>query len=337
MMSSHSSRDALRVLCLVLAGAACARGPRAPSTSPAAATRVYTCAGDYRFVARPRGDSLELTLPSGQVTLAPVRAASGARYEGGGVAFWSKGNEATLTETTGERAGCEGEVAATRWDEARLLGADFRAIGQEPGWTLELGRLRGFRLTLAGAEPIVAQLPERQEDPRTDTDSYQVSAGGHDVAVAIARETCRDAMSGERMMHAVTVRLDGRELRGCGRRLDVLPIAERQWKLIELAGRQSVAGTGPSEAHIRLTSDGRVTGSSGCNNFRGSYALEDDRLNIFGLVSTRMACLDRALADQERVLLAALPRTARVVLAANTLTLYSGSTPLARFIAVDTP
>jgi hypothetical protein len=98
---------------------------------------VYTCADGFRFSTRPRNDSIVVSLPEGAVSLPPVTAASGARYWGGGVTFWSKGPEAGLEMPGATRSGCHGRPAGNPWEEALLLGIDFRALGQEPGWVLD--------------------------------------------------------------------------------------------------------------------------------------------------------------------------------------------------------
>jgi uncharacterized membrane protein len=49
--------------------------------------------------------------------------------------------------------------------------------------------------------------------------THEVRTGPHRLTVEIAPRRCHDAMSGEPFPAAVTVTIDGRELRGCGRSL----------------------------------------------------------------------------------------------------------------------
>jgi heat shock protein HslJ len=60
-----------------------------------------------------------------------------------------------------------------------------------------------------------------------------------------------------------------------------------------------VTGTRPPT--LRL-SNGRVTGSSGCNSFSGSYKLNQERLEFGPLATTRMACEPAAMEQEARFL-----------------------------------
>ncbi|HEY6362032.1 MAG TPA: MliC family protein [Vicinamibacterales bacterium] len=81
------------------------------------------------------GDRVTLELSDRNVTLPHVVAASGARYSDGVSTFWNKGNEAML-ELDGRSRSCR--IVRDPWQEARDRGVDFRAVGQEPGWHLEI-------------------------------------------------------------------------------------------------------------------------------------------------------------------------------------------------------
>jgi len=75
------------------------------------------------------------------------------------------------------------------------------------------------------------------------------------------------------------------------------------WKLIAMDEVDYEPVDTKREAHLILRPDHRITGFGGCNNFSGSWLMEDERLVIGPLLSTRMACPDM---DSERVLLSAL-------------------------------
>lgn len=64
---------------------------------------------------------------------------------------------------------------------------------------------------------------------------------------------------------------------------------------------------GPSHpaaaATIAFGAKGEISGSTGCNRFRGTYELDDGALVIGPLALTKMACRGER-ADQERVFLA---------------------------------
>ena len=101
-------------------------------------------------------------------------------------------------------------------------------------------------------------------------------------------------------------------------------LAGTEWQLASLGPPGSeadiVAGTTPS---IKFGEDGRVGGSTGCNNYGGAYEVRGDTISIGRLVSTRRACLDQNANEQERLFLAALEAANRFRLSSNRLTIFS--------------
>src|SRR5690606_15932024 len=156
---------------------------------------------------------------------------------------------------------------------------------------------------------------------------YRSRPGGHDLRVVVEEDPCEDVMSGEAFPATVTVVLDGREYRGCGRPLTGetgVPLVGTEWALASIAGVPALAAPDGRLPGVRLEADGTgVAGDTGCNRLLGGYELEGDRLR-FGeaLATTRMACSDPALAEQERNLLDALARTRRYETWGSVLTLY---------------
>jgi copper homeostasis protein (lipoprotein) len=96
--------------------------------------------------------------------------------------------------------------------------------------------------------------------------------------------------------HLVHLALDGSRVEGPLAESYVLTkvsesVTERRWKLVELNGRPVPALE--REPYFTLHSDeGRVSGFGGCNNFMGSYTLDEATLRIRfeDLASTLMAC-----------------------------------------------
>ncbi len=180
-------------------------------------TRVYECVG-FEFVTRGDANDLVLYYDDEQIELRRTRSGSGERFEGKGRQLWLKGNAATLN--TGERQyrDCEYQPLRGPWEDARRRGVRFRAVGQEPGWVLEI-KPNGQILLEAdyGATRYLFDTPE----PIVDGDStlYQAEQGGHNLIVEINADWCQDSMSGEVFSNRVILNLNGRELRGCGESL----------------------------------------------------------------------------------------------------------------------
>ncbi len=99
--------------------------------------------------------------------------------------------------------------------ELRAAGIDFRAVGNEPGWLLDM---YADRLVLSydyGNNRIEAARPAPTY-PAYQGEIYTI-ASPQRMRITIRRTPCQDVMSGEPYPARVTVELDGRVLEGCGR------------------------------------------------------------------------------------------------------------------------
>lgn len=144
-------------------------------------------------------------------------AASGVKYEAPGelVVFWSKGDQATL------QAGSAGSRSC------RLAGdgatqPDYVALGQEPGWRLEIRE--GDRITFLsdyGRVRVVTPAPEPQASGQGRR--YEVRTEAHSLQIVSNPARCTESMSGEAFEERVTVILDGRRFTGCGPRFMAAP------------------------------------------------------------------------------------------------------------------
>jgi len=83
-----------------------------------------------------------------------------------------------------------------------------------------------------------------------------------------------------------------------------------RWALTELIDGEGPDGAVTSvaaDAELELSDDGRLAGSTGCNRLMGGYTRDGELLTLDGpLATTRMACVDQAVAAQERHVLAVL-------------------------------
>ena len=97
---------------------------------------------------------------------------------------------------------------------------DFRAIGQEPGWQLEIRLGSEMRFTYDyGKGSAVTPAARGVLDSRTGTRSFHGVAEANDLRVEIVPVRCEDTMSGKAFPATVTVTLNGRSFRGCGESL----------------------------------------------------------------------------------------------------------------------
>ena len=104
-------------------------------------------------------------------------------------------------------------------------------------------------------------------------------------------------------------------------------LAGTQWNLTSYAddsGSQVPAAT-KSVASIKFGADGKITGSTGCNRFSGTYSQDGSKLTIALGPMTQRACTDDPVMKQENALVAALPKVASFTSTADALTLRDAS------------
>jgi uncharacterized membrane protein len=104
------------------------------------------------------------------------------------------------------------------WHRAKLRGVAFRAIGQEPGWLLEI--TNGTDILL-----VTDYGQNRNSYPYVDPAVYQGERRtqyvleGYGIIVEIRGQRCTDVMSGEEFEVTVSIIMTDRQLEGCGRAL----------------------------------------------------------------------------------------------------------------------
>jgi putative lipoprotein len=182
--------------------------------------QAYVCDG-VRFAVREEGDAVRLYLPQLVTVLPRVPAASGARYSDGAIAFWSKGEDAMLQTRAVTFSQCRLNAAEVEWEEARIRGVDFRAAGHDPVWFAEIAD--GGDMSLAAedtGEKLVVESPRATRDRATGRIAYRAGKGAEsDAAVFVESKGCTDRATGATFPMTVTMRLGGRDYRGCGRPL----------------------------------------------------------------------------------------------------------------------
>jgi uncharacterized membrane protein len=192
-------------------------GTNAGNAGEPGAAVAYQC-GDLRLEARFRDDAVRLVLPDRVLPLPVAVAASGARYaDRHGNTFWTRGRtSAMLTRSGEETVACTVTAARSPWAEAREREVAYRAVGQEPGWVVEVG---------AGERPPMQAILDygerRLEVPRSQAlntaPGFRGQAGGLALELRIMHEACRDTMSGEHFETRAELRVNGTLYRGCGR------------------------------------------------------------------------------------------------------------------------
>ena len=188
-------------------------------------------------------------------------------------------------------------VAAVTADTSRQSGIvlPFRARGNEPGWSLDLGEREMTLVADYGERRVVAATPVPARSG--DTTRWAASAQGHEILVTVVDRLCHDGMSGFPFPRTVVVRLDGRDLSGCGgESVDVL---RGSWIVREVEGAAV-----PEDSRPTLVFDigGRVSGRAPCNRLSAGYSLRGDELTFSAVSTTRMVCSPAVMEREQRFL-----------------------------------
>ena len=97
---------------------------------------------------------------------------------------------------------------------------DFHAVGQEPGWQLEIRKGKEIRFTYDyGKGTAITPAPAAHLDTDSGRRTYHVTSAGNELEVVIVPVQCSDSMSGKPFPATVSVTLNGRAYRGCGEEL----------------------------------------------------------------------------------------------------------------------
>ena len=194
---------------------------------PATSSETRWQCGEMIVATRFAGDDAEVRIPGTTLRLRQQPSGSGAKYgDADGNTFWMKGDRATFT-LQGEgasqvRRDCTRTDRTSPWDDARARGVALRAVGNEPGWVVEVDRgevprLRAEldygerRIEVAGAQPLT----------QGDATGFRgTTSDGEPLELRIRRVRCHDGMSGHPFPASAELVVGDRTYRGCAAFLD---------------------------------------------------------------------------------------------------------------------
>lgn len=173
---------------------------------------------------------------------------------------------------------------------------DYRALGTEPFWSVTIGE-RTVKLERLGM-PTIEEPLLRVRHAKVHTE-YPTRS----FVVIVRPMECSDGMSDRRYADRVTVRVaapsrrprDAQVLNGCGRAYpDAASLDGTRWRFASIDGEAIAARGAP---WVAFTQD-QLSGSTGCNQFRGDYAFEGGRLRAGRLATTRRGCGEQAARER---------------------------------------
>lgn len=217
----------IAVACLLLAGCISTpvtkdeSGQRLPVTSKDGSAFYYQCDNQFGFAAHGTEDGITVDLKNGPRTLKQNSVESGFHYSAGNISLQGKGDQAYFNDGN-RRYMCQIDRRKSIFEDARFRGADFIAMGNEPGWKLELSR-KGDMVYVGDYGTVSIRLPTPQSSHANKSPLVFAAKGvEHSLWLSIEERHCVDTMKGDYFDVSVTLVVDGRPLNGCGMILNPL-------------------------------------------------------------------------------------------------------------------
>jgi putative lipoprotein len=116
---------------------------------------------------------------------------------------------------TSPRAAREPSASASTARGERLPDADFRAVGNEPAWHMDIANGEKILLVTDYGEHRY-EFPFAKPDSGYDRRTYDITSSGHHLRAVVEVKPCNDSMSGRAFPNTLTVTIDGRKYTGCG-------------------------------------------------------------------------------------------------------------------------
>ena len=182
---------------------------------------VWQCADGQTLVMRNlvREKAIAIDFHDGTRRLDQTVSASGTRYADSVMAFWTKGGTATLERQGTPTVQCEERRAASLREDARVRGVIYRALGNEPGWVLEIGPAARLSWTTNFGQDRYDFEQAQAATAPDGTTVYTAQNEAVAIKATVKAERCVDDGEVE-FDHVVTVESGGQTLRGCGTRLN---------------------------------------------------------------------------------------------------------------------
>lgn len=130
---------------------------------------------------------------------------------------WPPEESASQTDATPSSTETSALAQMPTWEAARTQGVDFRGVGQEPGWIVDIYTQGRIVALLDYGETLIEFPRNAPTEPAEGVTRYETQSANHSLTITISRAPCADAMSGEPYPARVDLVVDGRTLSGCGR------------------------------------------------------------------------------------------------------------------------
>ncbi|TXL05754.1 hypothetical protein BMR08_15960 [Methylococcaceae bacterium CS2] len=182
---------------------------------------VYECPDNYRFTVGVKDNVARLYFPEQTIKLAHAFSLTGAKFSNRDATLWLKDTKAYLEINSIMHEGCINNSDKAIWVRAKLNGVDFRALGNQSSWILEI--VQGDNIIFADYLLQIKQFlfsnPDINTGVSTGKTIYTASNDEHSIVITIIGTPCQNIISDEIFDFSVTVKLDNELFHGCGRSL----------------------------------------------------------------------------------------------------------------------
>lgn len=194
---------------------------RLPVISKDGSAFYYQCNNGFGFPAQGNENSITVFLKSGPRKLSDNHVEQGFHYSSGNITLQGVGDQAYFNDGK-QRYQCQIDRRKSQWEDAKYRGADFVAMGNEPGWKLELS-LTGdmFYIGSYGTESFRIETPKPTHGKNGPL-VFAAQNSEHSLWLSIDKKPCVDSMKGEQFDASVSLVVDDKPLTGCGMILNPL-------------------------------------------------------------------------------------------------------------------
>ncbi len=182
-----------------------------------AATTHHLQCGDQRVDVRlrPAAGLAAVSVSGRSLGLTSVASAQGSRYEDDLGNALSRIDDVFSLSLAGQPAvACSAVESPSPWTEAASRQVAFRAVGNEPGWQVEVGM--GQTPSLRAELDYGSRVVEVARAQTVGLGYAGTAEDGSSVKLEVERTPCQDGMSGESFEARARLTVDARAYQGCG-------------------------------------------------------------------------------------------------------------------------
>ncbi|MDD3182205.1 MAG: META domain-containing protein [Alphaproteobacteria bacterium] len=320
--------------------AACATQPLQKELGPSS---HYMCGETpLSIFSGGKDDTLQINVSGDTFPVLSSKTIYGLKYEDIAatptLSFWDRGNTAIL-----EIAGKTYPACQKVQHPNDMNIKNYRAIGNDPAWYLVIRNGKVIFSSMYREKIVTADLPE--PSPTASGQSYAFKTGTQDMRISLASKACQDTLTSRLYPDQISVLFQGTELTGCGNRIsgsqadtefhsiaiattqpDINPaptppsvvptFTKKIWAARQIDGINVLT---PAYLTLAMSDEGLFLVNGGCNQFSGTYKINDKVLTIDPkMVKTKNTCTTD-LMKQEKIFVGILQASTLIDLRDDTL------------------